>query len=767
MLATLLPLTFGLLWRWQSKVRRDYRTSFLVAATIWGVGLLVLTEGLSYFQEITKGWLSAGWIVFAVAAAILLWRVRKRREEAVDTACEPLSGGERALLCGIAVILLVTGVLAVTSPPNTDDVMEYHLPRVMLWASNRSVQFFPAFDYSQLIHAPWAEYVALHFYVLSGSDRWNNLIEWFAFLGCILGASLIAQKLGAHRQGQILAAVFCATLPALILEASGSNNTAVGAFWIAAAIVFLLDEPNTLGRWKAFLVGAACGLALLAKGTAVIFLPILLAAVFLVKRPRFQASLVERIAAGSIVFVLLNLPQFVRNERLTGSVLGLPFPEAGNRLSFRDEILGPSVAASGIIRNVALHLGTPVRRVNYAVEQVLRRLIRIGGADPDDPRTTWREAFKVPAMTGREYFQGNPVQFLLICSVALWAILRRREAPPGAAILLLGVALAFCAFSAAMKWNLSGARYHLPLFVIGAALLGVCLPRMGGVRIPLGIAFVALATTAPFLAGNSLRSLVPGNRNYVFGNARESLYFADDAHAWQERAYREAADEVVQSGCREIGIDATLQTYVYPVMALIAERRPEARFQYVGVRNVTGEYAGRLHRVAPCIAICLGCMRVKSKKVEYQQPNSEPFLYGDIDVFYPVAQELEARRDRLVPQSQVVLQMEMDYKSLQNTPVDALFADIAAKTPQWKEDWRWQSRCDSLREMQLRWVAIWEWTGPLRRRASEGRASDADLDALTSVSEALPQLHEMFDQQVARLEWSVAHGTAAELQTRN
>jgi 4-amino-4-deoxy-L-arabinose transferase-like glycosyltransferase len=118
----------------------------------------------------------------------------------------------------------------------------------------------------------------LHFYVLWGGDRFVNLIEWLSFVGCIVGGvSLIAEQLGAAGYGPLLAAVLFATIPEAILEASGAMNTCVASFWIVVTVYFALrwkDEPV----WaNTFALGSAIGLAILTKGTALAFLPPLLA----------------------------------------------------------------------------------------------------------------------------------------------------------------------------------------------------------------------------------------------------------------------------------------------------------------------------------------------------------------------------------------------------------------------------------------------------------------------------------------------------------
>ena len=750
MLILILPLAFLLLlWAWR-RAGVGWRVAFLAASATWAVWLLFLTEFLSGFQEVTRLWIASGWITFCLVCFLLILRLPAKMPTAVQGSpssefqdVDPLG---KILLLSIAMILAVTLLVAIISPPNTDDVMEYHLPRVVMWASNQSVQFFPTFDFSQLIHAPWAEYAALHLYLLSGSDRYVNLIEWFSFLGCILGASLIAKLLGATLRAQILAAVLCATLPELILESTGSNNTAVGAFWIVAAIAILLSRGELAPAMRASLAGICIGLAILTKGTAVVFLPPLLAAIWLILRPRMSRRLLGHAALLAAVVVLVNLPQGVRNVRLTGTPLGLPFPEAGNRLRFRSEVISPSVVGSGVLRNAALHLGTPSRQFNSHLEHFLRRVIQAAGADPDDPRTTWRDTFRIPATTTREYFAGNPGQFLLLCAVFVWALLHWRSRNRATILLFLAVALAFVLFSAAMKWNLSAARYHLPLFIIGAGLLGATLPSIFPGRVLAAIALIALLASTPFVFANSLRSLIPSRSTFLFRASRDSLYFADDFREPQIAQYSAAADEVQRTGCKEVGIDAMLQTYVYPMMALVHERVPAARFQYVGVTNLTSNYAEALRRPNPCVVVCLGCMHFASKWTRYRDRHlgDRVSLFGDIAVFWPRGALLndanEHAGSNLAPQELLAL-TEHNYARLQAIPL-----------PNGGKMTRLQPTDDALldfSEIQLRALRIWEWSEPLRNRARAGTATPADIATLETIDEALPELEALLRQKIA------------------
>ena len=151
-----------------------------------------------------------------------------------------------ALAAGIGAIAAVTAFTAWVSPPNSVDAFGYHLVRVVYWAQAGSVRFFPTHYFNQLSMPPLAEYAMLHTYVLSGGDRLVNLVQWVGFAGSILAVSLIAQALGAGRRGQMLAAVFCATLPNAILQASGAKNDCVLSLWLAAMVYFTLRQAGFL-----------------------------------------------------------------------------------------------------------------------------------------------------------------------------------------------------------------------------------------------------------------------------------------------------------------------------------------------------------------------------------------------------------------------------------------------------------------------------------------------------------------------------------------
>jgi hypothetical protein len=159
-----------------------WRSSVLHAAIVWGVTVTALTEaqslvGLVSFRAVLTGW---------VAVVALLVIVSPRIERAEPRASRPegaaLGPRSRLLLLSVAVLAAIEGVTAVVAPPNTFDSMTYHMSRVMHWIQNGSLASYPTQIARQLYPPPGAELAILQFQILSGGDRFANLVQWIVSL---------------------------------------------------------------------------------------------------------------------------------------------------------------------------------------------------------------------------------------------------------------------------------------------------------------------------------------------------------------------------------------------------------------------------------------------------------------------------------------------------------------------------------------------------------------------------------------------------------
>jgi hypothetical protein len=578
------------------------RDRFLRALVLFGVALVLITESLSAFTLIRRGPLALCWIVvlLSVVALAALQRSRPRLRLRVDPFV-------LFSLAGMAVIFTLTAVTAAFSPPNSADAMAYHMPRVVYWAEQSSVRFFPTGYFNQIMLQPLAEYMSLQTYVLSGGDRLVNFVQWFASLASVIGVSSVARMFdqgtpGANARAQTFAAVFCATLPAGILASSGAKNDYWMAMWLVAAVYFALCFTRTGRFLDALFLGAALGLALLTKATAYLFAPWPLAAIFLLN----AVGSPKRLVAGATIAVCLaaaiNLPQYIRNYDLSGSIMGFDSAQGDGVFRWHNESFGWKETASNMLRHVSEQLGSRSANWNQGVYDFVLEAHRRIGIDVNDPRTTWSgSTFEPPRNANHEANAPNRWHLAIIflaCCLLLFRAIRRgeREMP----LYVLALLIAFVAFCAYLKWQPFMARILLPLFVLAAPLVAgirpclirvaLCLFLFGNARLP--------------LIENWVRPLI--GPHSVFRLPRDVQYFAD-MNQWNNQAsYRKTVDLIADAHCETVGIDITNLQLEYPLQALLREKEPNARFLHTGVQNASSRFPPPVN-AKPCAVVCLDC----------------------------------------------------------------------------------------------------------------------------------------------------------------
>jgi hypothetical protein len=143
--------------------QRRWRSSMIGAATIWGIVVVLITELLSLPGGLTRPNLTLAWLAVDGIALVYAWLVAPHKGmmkgllgygETARQILISLRIAKMLWLWGLAVIVLLVAIVAFLTPPNTQDVMTYHMPRVMYWMQQRSVAFYPTVDYRQLYMPP-------------------------------------------------------------------------------------------------------------------------------------------------------------------------------------------------------------------------------------------------------------------------------------------------------------------------------------------------------------------------------------------------------------------------------------------------------------------------------------------------------------------------------------------------------------------------------------------------------------------------------------
>lgn len=581
------------------------RRGLLISLLAGSVILLALTELLSLFGGLRPVPLAVAWLAVLAVTAFRVrpaWRL-------------PAWPGvfDAALMAGMAVIAGIVLFIALVSPPNSTDAMAYHMPRVVYWAQAGSVAFFPTPYLNQIMLQPMAEYIVLHTYVLTGGDWLGNMPQVLGFVFSIIGVSLVAKSFGAGRRGQVIAALFCATLPNGILQASGAKNDYLMTAYLVAMVYFAREKSRADGWWA----GMALGLALLTKATAYIFAAPLLLALWTPRRWPVMAA----------AALVLNAPHYVRNIDLTGRPLGYDSAHADGKFRWQNERFGWRETASNLLRHFGDQLGARSEQWNRRVFDEVAAAHRLIGIDPNDPATTWPgNQWQPPRNANHETNANNRWHLLLLAlCTPVFAVRWRSRLAWYFAALIAGLLL-FCFY---LKWPWFVARLLLPLFVLAAPAAGVLLESLAPVWIQIVVCLFLLNNARPYLFENWVRPL-KGPRS-ILRVSREDQYFADITSWNNKPSYLEAVVAVADSGCRLVGIDINRLTLEYPFQVLLRRRIPDVKFVHTGVFNTSKKYEKPSQ---PCAVLCLDCAGDKVE-MEYYRGLGEPRQIGRFLLYLP------------------------------------------------------------------------------------------------------------------------------------
>lgn len=637
MLAIIPLVCFTLIALVVAEVERGQRASdgwrhvFLCAAVAWGALVTMFTEALSSAGLLATAWVSLCWVVATAGGAVLYTRLRLERHSAPPQALS------RSVIrswwvygCAVGVIMAVTAVLAIIAPPNNWDAMTYHLARVMHWAQDASVAFYPTSIQRQLFDPPWAEYASLHLYLLTGNDYLTNCIQWFSFVGSCLGVSLIARQLGAGFRGQGLAALFAATIPMGILQASSPQNDYVTTFWVICLAYFLLCYRQTRSRTALLAGGGSLGLALLTKGTAYVYaVPLLLwfgiwsAGALgrwgaeagnrvspLGRVPALASRVWKPWLIIGIPALALNVPQYVRNLALFGSPLG---PDSS---LYANATHAPGALLCTAVRNVTLEFATPYDAVNSALYHATVTLCGALGSSASDPRTTWASLpFRINSITNYEGTVGNPIHFVLLVAVfGICAGLPSLRRQPLLLAYVVTVAGTFVLFCSSLRWEPWGNRLMLPLFLLAAPAVGVVLERLAhaalrrqadlGVRVLACALFVA--AIPPLLANENAPIIGPVT---LWNTPRTEMYFVSFYPGQSvDSTYERAAHQIEQAGCHDVGLTSVEEGWEYPLWLMFRNDGWQASIQYVNLTNASGRLSNSppFSSFQPCAILTIG-----------------------------------------------------------------------------------------------------------------------------------------------------------------
>lgn len=574
-LATFFFLVLGLYRRFASRL--ILREAFLLAAVAWSVMLILLTESLSALEILSFPCLSVAWIVmtiFAIGLCVFISVDSRADTQSLDLpkkfvqVFENLKPFDMLLIGLIMVVLICTALSAGMAPPNNWDSLVYHMGRVPHWIENHSIAHYPTQIKTQIYYPPFAEWVILHFQILSGGDRVANFVQWFSMLGCAVAASLVVRLFGFSGRAQLFVVFFTVTIPMGILQASSTQNDAVLSFWLITFVYGGMRAKNNGTMLDAFMAGGALGVAVLTKALALILAAPFLLWFLIAAIKKHGERIVVPVIVAVLLVVALNVNHWGRNVAVCGHLLG----EEEVFGMTRNEAMSPALFASNVVRNIGLHLATSIKPCNNFVEKTIAGFHGFLGISSVDALNTLGITPLQISVSTHEDTAGNFLQLMLFASAVIIILSQRKKFSGAPVVYLAALFAAFILFNLLLKWQPAGSRLHLPLFVLFGPLVAVALFSLAPRRHWLIYAIVAVlfTTSVPYAFRNSTRKLFSSKKT-VFQTPRLRQYFAADDTLLPP--YQQAVDFVVKSGCRQVGLRIGDNSWEYPFWVLFGEKR--------------------------------------------------------------------------------------------------------------------------------------------------------------------------------------------------
>lgn len=596
----------------------DWRREVLLAIIYWGLLIVASVEILSLFHGLRGELIAAVWLLVLTSSAVLLSAQRRisisRRlfDVKFDLKTRPLMLVALIFVAGILALLFL---IAMLSPPNTMDALLYHLPRIMHWLQNGSLEPYSTQYVVQLMFPPWPEMAILTFVSLGESDETANLIQWLSLVGSLIGVSGIVSLLGGSSKAQLLALVFALSVPMAILQATSSQTDLVVTIWIIAmSYLVIVSQRRSLVRAEILALGGALGLSVITKATAyVLAFPLIIWYLVGQYKRGGVSQAIRGVLPVAFLAAVINLGYWGRNISAFGRIFG-PSDVVNTSTILGDPTNSIQGYPIAIIRAVLVNFVSPWEELNSHLESLFDAGASFFSAELLSFPLTWA--------WNHEDLAGNPVH-IVVGALALIGLIYLARSGKSNRIGMYAVACAsvIAIYPLILSYSSTqiGIRYQLPIFFLIAPIVGLVAVRLLSSRVVFLMIFFFIFLSFPWVLFNSSRPLIGMTQDpkgleidCTFGCtrigsilevSRQDLLFANS------REIQEPATSIVETlallECDQVGLRIDSHDPEYPYWQLIGAPVNGSRIETLYPVYGLGRLLPPSFR--PCAIICTIC----------------------------------------------------------------------------------------------------------------------------------------------------------------
>lgn len=488
----------------------------------------------------------------------------------------PPSRFERMVLAPMAIVTAVTGLLnaavLIFTAPRAWDGLTYHVARVAYYLQHRSMAFYDANYWAQVVHPRNSAVLSLHAYLVSGgNERVASIWQLLAYWTCVVVVYGIAIEIGSTRRQAAFTAMLFAVLTASLMQAAAADNDMILAAYAGITVYSLLryrSDPRPRH------LATASGASALALGTKAVFAvnaPLLVAAAIdglaHAPRPRSRAWL-QLAAFGVAALLVFTVPSgYVTMFRLFGNALGPASVRTEHTFEGYDAATAVRYGAKNVLRFGVDFLSldglprvTIVNRAQRLLRAVPAHIIPRLGVDLEEPggaRTTFLYDRIASAHEVHSYW--GVLGFTLVWASVMAAAFGRRVR--SGARLLAWMTIGFLVLQAfSSLYDPWRGRYFITAAIFAAPVAG----RWLAAKHPLARAYLVLviwigcvsAITAVVFHSNGVLVSVD------YGGAHPSLFRLD--RTGQMMANRTSYEDAVRRFDAIVPADAVVAVLLEP-----------------------------------------------------------------------------------------------------------------------------------------------------------------------------------------------------------
>jgi 4-amino-4-deoxy-L-arabinose transferase-like glycosyltransferase len=550
--------------------------AFLFTGILFGIATILVTEISSFFHAYNS---SSAILFWSILCSLLTFVSFKQKLFDWNKYKFLYATNKKIiwLVGSISILLIVQGILY---PPNNWDSMTYHMARIAHWVMNESVYPYPTHIYRQIYQPPLSEWIIAQVCILNKADYFANAIQLIFLIASLGVINQIMLLWNQSKRRRMIAICIAFTTPSVFMQATSTQNDIVVSFFLLGTIFFLINYFKRFDISNAIYTGLSIGLAILTKGTALVYvIPIIGFCMFFL----WKAFLKKEINFGKFLphfFVIATLsiaiafPHFYRNYALSGDIFG-----ASDDHYFNKNITLKSTGLN-LLKNIANHASTPI--TSNLTNQIVEKTHLTLKIPINDENYSYKGIhFKLNKWNHNEDEVSNFLQIVLFAGVLLFLILNWKKIEPFIKFSALFCLLAFCLFSFLLKWQPWHMRLQVPLFIMASIPIALFLDHFSLKKIVspiLGFAFFYCLLLAVY---NPNRPIIKNTKQAKLVTRFEKYFVAMPTYLSEYKKWKYRA---IKS--RHTQWDVHGDTWEYPIYYDCFKFKRKA-FKSINVQNQT------------------------------------------------------------------------------------------------------------------------------------------------------------------------------------